>query len=237
MVSSDRVSVITGGSGGLGQALATRLAARGHRLAITYLVPEEASVLENALQLDETRLLLRRVDCTDSEALGRFMKEAAAEFGAIHVLCCLVGGWAGGRDVEETDDVRFERMLDLNLRSTFFAIRAAIPFLRHSGWGRILTVGSRAAFDTPAGQAAFNLSKAAVVALTKSVAQELTGSKITANVVIPSVIDTPATRSALPYASYVHWPTPEEIAGVMDFLVSEASMVMNGAAVPVYGES
>ena len=236
MVPPDRVSIITGGSGGLGQALAARLAARGHRLAITYLVPEEAAALEAALDLDESRLLLRRVDCTDSEAIGRFMKEVAAEFGAIHVLGCLVGGWAGGRDVEETDDVRLERMLDINLRSTFFAIRAALPFLRHSEWGRILTVGSRAAFDTPASQAAFNLSKAAVVALTKSVAQELAGTKITANVVIPSVIDTPATRSAMPYSDYVRWPTPQEIGSVLDFLASEESSAINGAAVPVYGE-
>jgi Short-chain alcohol dehydrogenase of unknown specificity len=76
------------------------------------------------------------------------------------MLCSLVGGWAGGRDVEETDDVRFERMIDLNLRSAFYAVRAAVPYLRQAGWGRILLVGSKAVEEAPPGQAAFNIAKA-----------------------------------------------------------------------------
>jgi NAD(P)-dependent dehydrogenase (short-subunit alcohol dehydrogenase family) len=148
-----------------------------------------------------------------------------------------VGGWAGGRDVEETDDVRFERMIDLNLRSAFYAVRAAVPYLKEAGWGRIVLVGSKSAVDHPTGQAAFNLSKAGVVALAKSVAQELDGSGVTANVLMPSVIDTPATRQSLPYADYVNWPTPDEIAAVAHFLLSDDSSVMNGAAIPVYGRA
>src|SRR5690606_39083018 len=149
-------------------------------------------------------------------------------WGAIHQLCSLVGGWAGGRDVEETDDVRFERMLDLNLRSAFYATRAAVPYLRQAEWGRVLLIGSRAVEEAPPGQAAFNISKAGVVALGKTLAQELEGSGVTANILMPSVIDTPATRAALPYADYVHWPTPDEIAAVAAFILSESSSVMNG---------
>jgi NAD(P)-dependent dehydrogenase (short-subunit alcohol dehydrogenase family) len=139
--------------------------------------------------------------------------------------------------VEETDDVRFERMLDLNLRSAFYAVRAALPYLREAGWGRILLVGSRGAIDYPTGQAAFNIAKAGVVALGKTVADELDGSGVTANVIMPSVIDTPATRASLPYADYVDWPTPDEIAAVAEFLLSEESGVMTGALVPVYGRT
>ena len=137
--------------------------------------------------------------------------------------------------MEDTDDVRFERMLDLNLRSTFYSVRAVLPYLREAGKGRIVTVGSRAAIDNPYGQAAFNVAKAGVVALTKSVANELRGTEITANALLPSVIDTPATREAMPYADYVDWPTPAEIAGVIAFMLSEEAAVMNGATVPVYG--
>jgi NAD(P)-dependent dehydrogenase (short-subunit alcohol dehydrogenase family) len=232
-----RTAVITGGTGGLGTALVKRLLRQDYRLAITYLLPEEADRFEGEFDVDDSTVTLRRVDATNPEAVNGFMKEIADEFGGINVVAALVGGWAGGRDVEETDDVRFERMLDLNLRSAFYAVRAGIPYLKAAGWGRILLVGSRAAFENPAGQAAFNIAKAGVVALGKSVAQELDGTGVTANVLLPSVIDTPATRAAAPYADYINWPTPDEIAAVAEFILSDQSGVISGAAVPVYGRT
>jgi len=221
----------------LGSALIRRLIAGDYRLAVTYLLPEEARVFENELDIDEDRLMLTRVDATNAEAVASLFKDVSERWGNIHGLVSLVGGWAGGRDVEETDDVRFERMLDLNLRSAFYAVRAGVPYLKESGWGRIILIGSRAAIDYPTSQAAFNIAKAGVVALGKSAANELEGTGVTANVLMPSVIDTPATRASLPYADYVNWPTPDEIAAVAEFLLSEESSVMNGALVPVYGQT
>lgn len=231
----EKTAVITGGTGGLGKALVRRLVYEDYRLAVTYLLPEEAEKFEEEFQADDDRLLLVRVDATNAEAVNSLMKDVAERWGSIHALCALVGGWAGGRDVEETDDVRFERMLDLNLRSAFYATRAAVPYLKEAGWGRIILVGSRGAVDYPTGQAAFNIAKSGVVALTKSVAQELEGTGVTANVLMPSVIDTPITRESLPYADYVTWPTPDEIAAVAQFLLEDESGVINGAAIPVYG--
>ncbi|MEX1207989.1 MAG: SDR family NAD(P)-dependent oxidoreductase [Acidimicrobiia bacterium] len=233
----DAVAVLTGGTGGLGRQVAHRLAASGHRLAITYLVPEEANAVEDFLRMPEDRLLLKRVDCTDSESVNSFIKEVASTFGRINVLACLVGGWAGGRDVEETDDVRFDRMIDLNLRTSFNAVRATLPYLRDADWGRILMIGSRSAVDPPAGQAMYNVAKAGVIALVRTIAEEVSDSEVTANVVLPSLIDTPAFREVVPFASYVDWPTPEEIAAVIEFLVSPTSGVINGAMVPVYGKT
>ncbi|MGH8926928.1 MAG: SDR family NAD(P)-dependent oxidoreductase [Acidimicrobiia bacterium] len=230
-------AVITGGTGGLGTALVRRLLRQDYRLALSYLLPEEATRFEQEFEIDEQRLTLRRVDATNPEAVNGFMKDMADHFGQINVVAALVGGWAGGRDVEETDDVRLERMLDLNLRSAFYAARAAIPYLRQASWGRLLLVGSRAAFENPSGQAAFNIAKAGVVALGKTIAQELEGTAVTSNVLLPSVIDTPATRATAPYADYINWPTPDEIAAVAEFIISEQSSVMTGAAIPVYGRS
>jgi NAD(P)-dependent dehydrogenase (short-subunit alcohol dehydrogenase family) len=229
--------VITGGTGGLGTALVRRLTGKDYRLVVTYLLPNEAQEFESEFDVDDERISLTRVDATNPEAVNTLFKSVSERWGRIHGLCALVGGWAGGRDVEETDDVRLERMLDLNLRSAFYAVRACLPYLKENDWGRIVLVGSKAALDNPASQAAFNIAKAGVAALGQTVAQELDGTGVTANVLMPSVIDTPATRQSLPYADYVNWPTPDEIAAVAEFLLAEDSGVMNGALIPVYGRA
>ncbi len=221
----------------MGREVAARLAGRGFRLAITYLVPEEANEVERQLRLSEDRLFLKRVDCTDGEATTAFIDEVVKTFGGLNVLACLIGGWAGGRDVHETDDVRFERMIDLNLRTAFNAARPAIPHLRAAEWGRIIMVGSRSAVDPPSGQAIYNVAKAGVIALARSIAEEVSDAEVTSNVVLPALIDTPAFRQVVPFANYVDWPTPAEIAAVIDFLASKDSSVINGAMIPVYGGS
>lgn len=236
-MSEPRVIVLTGGTGGLGTAVVKRLANQNYRFAVTYLVPEEARLFEKAVGVDEDRLMLSRVDATNTAEVTAFMQQVADRFGSVHIVCSLVGGWAGGRDVEETDDLRFDRMIDVNLRSAFATVRAAIPHLKKAGWGRIVLIGSRAAGESPAGQAAFNAAKAGVAALGLTVAQELDDTDITANVIVPSVIDTPATRKALPFADYINWPTPEEIAAVIEFVLSDASGVISGATIPVYGRT
>jgi NAD(P)-dependent dehydrogenase (short-subunit alcohol dehydrogenase family) len=232
-----RVAILTGGTGGLGTALTKRLFARKHRIGATYLVPDEATAYENAFGKDEDELLLRRVNAVEPQEITAFMSEAYEHFGRIDALACLVGGWAGGKDVVDTDDVRFDRMLDLNLRSAFYSVRAAIPHLEASGGGSILLIGSRAALEAPAGQAAFNIAKAGVVALAKTAALEVEEANIAVNVILPSVIDTPATREALPFSDYVKWPTPDEIAAVAEYLLSGESVVISGAAIPVYGKA
>jgi len=231
------VAVITGGTGSVGRTLLPMLIARGFRCGVTYLLPDEAATLEEDIDIDEEDLILRRVDASDATAVDKFMQEVFDTFGGINVVVSLVGGWAGGRDVVETDDLRFERMIDLNLRSAFNTVRAAIPHLREAEWGRIILMGSKHGVYTPSGQAAYNIAKAGVIALSHSVANELSDTAVTSNVLLPSVIDTAATRAALPYADYVNWPKPVEIAAVIDFLASPRSKVINGAAIPVTGNA
>jgi NAD(P)-dependent dehydrogenase (short-subunit alcohol dehydrogenase family) len=238
-MNESNVAIVTGGTGSVGRELLPLLVRRSFKLGVTYLVPEEATELESqvesGLDLSEDELLLRRVDASDAKAMDKFVQEVVDAFGPPNVLVCLVGGWSGGRDVEETDDVRFDRMIDLNLRSAFNAVRASIPHLKELDWGRIVLMGSRHAIETPSGQAAFNIAKAGVGALGRSVAAELSDTNVTCNVLLPSVIDTPTTRAALPYAEYVDWPKPEEIANVIDFLTGHRSVVIDGAEIPVWG--
>lgn len=230
------VAVIPGGTGSVGRLLLPLLLDRGFNVAATYLLPDEATALEETLDYDEDRLILRRVDVSDPSAVDAFMAEATAAFGSINVMCSLVGGWAGGRDVAETDDVRLDRMLDLNLRTAWNTTRAAIPLMAED-WGRIILMGSKHALDAPAGQAAYNVAKSAVLTLAKSVATELLDTPTTCNALLPSVINTDATRAALPYADYVNWPQPSEIADVINFLASKESTVINGAFIPVWGSA
>lgn len=230
------VAVIPGGTGSVGRLLLPLLLDRGFNVAATYLLPDEATALEETLDYDEDRLILRRVDVSDPSAVDEFMAEATTAFGSINVMCSLVGGWAGGRDVAETDDVRLDRMLDLNLRTAWNTTRAAIPLMADD-WGRIILMGSKHALDAPAGQAAYNVSKSAVLTLAKSVATELLDTPTTCNALLPSVINTDATRAALPYADYVNWPQPSEIADVINFLASKESKVINGAFIPVWGSA
>lgn len=232
-----RTIVIVGGTGGLGSALARRLLRSDARIAVTYLLPEEATQFEDEFGTDESRIMLRRVDATDPSAMEEFISDVKANWGSFNGLAALVGGWAGGRDVEATDDVRFDRMVDLNLRSAFNSVRASIPLLREATYGRIVLVGSRDAVEAPPGQAAYNMAKAGVIALGKTIARELEPTNVTAAVLLPTVIDTPATRAALPYADYVNWPTPDEISAVAEFLLSEEAAVLNGAMIPVYGKT
>lgn len=233
---STNVAIVPGGTGSVGRCLVPLLIERGFNVAATYLIPDEATALEELVDLDEDRMILRRVDCTDATAMNAFIDETAAAFGPVNVMASLVGGWAGGRDVAETDDVRLDRMLDLNLRTAWNATRAAIPKMSPE-WGRIVLMGSKHAIDSPAGQAAYNVAKAGVLALAKSVAIELLDTNTTCNALLPSVINTDATRAALPYADYVNWPQPSEIADVINFIASEESKVVNGAFLPVWGSA
>ncbi len=235
-MTESQVAVIPGGTGSVGSCLVPKLLDRGFKVAVTYLLPDEATALEEKLDVDETRLIIRRVDAVDTDALTSFFQEASERFGPINVMASLVGGWSGGRDVSETDDVRLERMLDLNLKTAWNATKAALPRMSED-WGRIILMGSKHAQETPTGQAAYNVAKAGVVALAHSVAAELLDTETTCNALLPSVINTEATRAALPYSDYVKWPQPEEIAQVINFLASRESKVINGGAVPVWGSA
>jgi NAD(P)-dependent dehydrogenase (short-subunit alcohol dehydrogenase family) len=181
------------------------------------------------------RLEAIQADVTDAASVARAVETAVARAGRIDALVNLVGAWAGGPLVHETDDATWRRMLDVNLNSAFLLSRAVLPHLLRQGAGRLVHVGSRAAVEPFPGGVAYIVAKAGVVALTRAIATEVAGRGITANVILPGTIDTATNRAANPTADYRQWVRPEALAETILFLLSDAAREINGAVIPVYG--
>jgi len=169
------------------------------------------------------------------EGAHALVDQVVARFGKLDVLAHTVGGFAGGQSIAETDDATFHRMLDLNLNSVFHILRAAIPALRQTGNSRIVAIGSRAAIEPGAGVGAYSASKAAMVSLIRTVALENKDAGVTANVILPGTMDTPANRKSMPNADFSKWVRPSTVASLILWLASDAGKDINGAVIPVYG--
>ncbi len=170
------------------------------------------------------------------ESARTLVDQVVGRFGKLDVLAHTIGGFAGGQSIADTDDATFQRMLDLNLNSTFHILRAALPPLRKAGGGRVIAIGSRAALEPGAGVGAYSASKAAMVSLIRTVALENKDAGVTANAILPGTMDTPANRKAMPNADVSKWVQPASVAGLVVWLASEAGKDVNGSVIPVYGK-
>ncbi len=233
MTPSGRVALVTGGTGALGQAVTRALLEAGDTVYVPYIVDAERAQLQAVVKGDAAgRLIMERVDVADTAALGRFAETARARQGRLDALVTLIGGFAGG-GLLETDRATWDRMLDLNLTTVFTATRALVPHMVAAGRGRVVTIGSRAAMPPGAGFIAYTVAKAGVIAFTQALAQELRGSGVTANCVLPSTMDTPANRAAMPGSDRQGWVPVESVAAAIAFLVSEDASHVTGALVTV----
>lgn len=219
-------TLITGANGGLGSAVVEAFLGTG---ATVY----GADLSWKRQPHSNPRFHPLEANLLDAAECDRVAKLA----GPVDALLHLVGGFGGGQPVAETPDETWDKMLGLNLRSAYSIFRAVLPSMTKAGKGRIVAVGARAAIEPIANFAAYSVSKAALVALVKTVASEVKDSGITANVVLPSVIDTPANRAAMPAADASKWVTPESIAGLLVWLASDAARDVNGAVIPIYGRA
>ncbi len=235
MEMSDRVVVVAGGTGALGGQVSLAFLAAGARVVATARRAEDLAPLTAAAGPNARRLRAASVDVTIEAEVQAFIADVAASEGRIDALVNAVGGYAGGANLWETEPALLTRMLALNLTPGFLLARAVVPVMRAAGSGAIVNVASRAGFGHAPGAAAYAASKAAALALIDSLADELKGSGITVNSVVPSLFDTPANRAAMPGADFARWPRPEEIARVILFLCTPAARVIHGAAIPVYG--
>jgi len=216
--------IVTGGTGALGRQVVEAFLAAGDQVVVPWVVAAEAE----AMAQHEGMLLL---EADVSEAAGAAKVVEAA--GGVEVLVNGVGGFAGGTSVAETELEVWDDLYRLNVRTAVSMSRASLPALVAAGSGAVINVASAAAHDCPAGIAAYSASKAAIVALTRSLHNELSGSGVRVNAVVPTTIDTPANRAAMPDADFTSWTPPSEIARVMCWLASDEAKTVSGGLVPV----
>ena len=230
-----KVALVAGGTGGLGKAVTLAFLNAGAKVAVTYVKEEELAALQSAAGETAASLSAYKVDVTDDSCVREAVTNIATAHGTIDVLVNTVGGYAGGLKLWETDPWVFAQMLDLNLHSGYLLARNVVPVMLKQKSGAIVNIAAKAALDHAAGASAYAASKAAAVAMMDCLAEDLKGTGIRVNSVLPSIIDTPANRRAMPNADFAKWPKPEEIAQVISFLCSDDARLIHGAAIPVYG--
>lgn len=222
--------LVTGGTGGLGAAVTRRFLDAGWHVVVPWVAERELARVQ-----EHERLTLVQADLFDPAAVADTVAQAGADLRAV---VNLVGGFAQHGRVHETPVETFEEQLRLNLRPTYLVAAAAIPRLLEAGGGALVCVSSRAALRPFPGAAGYVVGKAAVLALVDALDAEYRDDRIRVNAILPSVIDTPANRAAMPDADFGKWVRPDEIAEVVRFLcTAEESGPISGAHVPVYGRA
>lgn len=219
---------MTGANGGLGTHVTQALLDAGATVAGVARKIESSAFPSSSFTAFSGEL-------SNPDSAEKIVNDVVRRFGRIDVLAHLVGGFAGGKTVAETDDATFRNMLDMNLHGAFYVLRAVIPHMRKYKQGRIIAIGSRASEDPGLGVAAYSASKAALVALVHTVALENKDLAITANVILPGTMDTPANRQAMPKADVSQWVQPQSVASLIVWLAGDAGKDVNGASIPVYG--
>lgn len=224
--------MITGAAGNLGQAVSAAFAAAGANLMLLDLNEDALAKVSTAGDA-----LRRRVDLGDPASIAGAVEAAVARFGRIDALCNLAGGFHMGEKVHEIPADKWDFMMELNAGSVLRMCHAVVPHMLQAGGGRIVNIGAFSALSGKAEMAAYVASKSAVIRLTESMAAELRTAHINVNCVLPSIIDTPQNRAAMPKADFSRWVAPDALADVLLFLCSPAARAIHGAAIPVVGLS
>jgi NAD(P)-dependent dehydrogenase (short-subunit alcohol dehydrogenase family) len=224
---SGKIALVSGANGGLGTHVTFALLDVG--ATVIGLSPK----IQQS-DFDSPAFIAWPAEISSGETAKKAIDGIVARFGKLDILAHLVGGFAGGKTVAETDDATFQRMFDVNLNIAFYLLRTVIPHMRKGG-GRIVAIGSRAAEDPGPGVGAYSASKAALVSLIRTIAAENKDAGMTANVLLPGTMDTPANRRDMPKADFATWVQPASVASLITWLAGDGGKDVNGAVIPVYG--
>ena len=223
--------LVSGGTGALGREIVQRFLEQGGSVAVPWIVKAERDAMEERHQdhLAAGRLVLTEADVATPDGAA---KAVAAARGP-EVLVNAAGGFAGGSRLHETDLAVWDQMFSINVITAASMCAAVLPGMLERRRGVIINVASRAAMDAPAGLAAYSAAKAAVAVLTRSLQNEVADQGIRVNAIVPTTIDTPANREAMPDADFGAWTPPAEIAQVVAWLASDLAASVRGGLIPV----
>lgn len=231
----NKVVVITGAAGNLGRAVAQAFAAEGAALA---LLGKDHAELQRAYgPATNGGSLQLAADLTRAADAASAIEQVLARHGRVDVLCNLAGGFRMGSPVHETSAADWDFLLDLNLRSVLHMVQATVPAMQRQGRGSIVNVGAFAAARGVPFMGAYTASKAAVARVTEAMAGELREQGINVNCVLPTIIDTPENRQAMPDADPKRWVAPADLAAAITFLACDDARAIHGASLPVTGLS
>jgi NAD(P)-dependent dehydrogenase (short-subunit alcohol dehydrogenase family) len=222
----DKIILVTGAKGGLGSFVTQNLLVGGATV-----VGSSRSI--QASDFPHPNFVAIPADFANRAVVRALADQVVTKFGKIDALVHVMGGFAGGSSIAETSDDTWDRMRDLNLTAAFYATRAVLPHMRKAKRGRIVAVGSLAATEPRAGLGAYVVFKSALVTLVQTIALENSDSNITANVVLPGTMDTPANRASMPTADFSKWVSPEDVAKLIVWLAADQSVYVNGAVIPI----
>lgn len=231
-----RCIIVTGAAGNLGAAVAVELAGRGARLVCTDRSADGLAALAARLPQPAECLELPGLDLSKFDDAAAMTNAAVARFGGVDGLVNTVGGFATGRVAVDALS-RFDFLLDLNAKTALVTSAAVLPAMIARRRGRIVHIAAVAGHSGTAGMAAYSASKAAVMRIVESIAAEHRADGITANSILPSTIDTPQNRAAMPNADFSAWVSPAAIARVIAFLLTDDAAAVTGAAIPVTGRA
>lgn len=232
----NKIAIITGGTGGLGKSVVSAFLREGASVYTTYIDKNQLDATSDLKERYGEVLLLGKADVTKERDMSKVVERVIRKFGRVDCLINIVGGF-GMASLIETDEALWNKMMDMNLNSVFVSSKAALPQMMKQKYGRIINIGARPALSGCKNMSAYGASKAAVLNLTQSMADELSDYNINVNAIIPGTMDTPRNRKDMPKADFKKWVDPEEIADVIVFLCSNGGNKISGAILPVYGKT
>jgi NAD(P)-dependent dehydrogenase (short-subunit alcohol dehydrogenase family) len=232
---ANRVVVITGASGGLGRVVASQFASRGAKIVLVGKSVEKLEELGSKLGIAREEWMLVAADLTNEQSAQGLLNNVLTTFGKVDIFIHLVGGWIGGKPLDDVKTEDVSEMINQHILTTFFASQAFIPELVKNKWGRLIVISSPSAGYPPANNLPYSVAKAGQEALLLTLAEELKGSGVTANIVRVRTIDVKHEKELSPSLINSAWTTPEEIADTIMYLCSEGAKMVNGARIPLYG--
>jgi NAD(P)-dependent dehydrogenase (short-subunit alcohol dehydrogenase family) len=236
-MATNRCVVITGGGGALGSAVAKHLVRGGTSVALVDAPHGAERARATAAELG--RAVAVEADVSSAAAWAQALARIESELGPPSGATLIAGGWQGGKPLHEEEEATWRAMVDTNLETAHASLRALLPGMVARGAGSVVVVGSRAVERpwTSGGASAYAATKSAVVALAQAAAAEVIERGVRINAILPSTLDTPANRRAMPKVDPATWVSLESASAVIAFLLSDDARDVSGAAIPLYGRA